>query len=99
MATSAFEQGPDYVQSLARGLFAGAAVGVSHLVQSTRAGASYGFALIFFVVLANAMAWLIQYLSAKLGVTTGESLPGLLGRRMRSRACRWAWSRSRSTCS
>lgn len=34
-------------------LFTGAAVGVSHLVQSTRAGASYGFALLGLVVLAN----------------------------------------------
>jgi len=34
-------------------LWAGAAVGVSHLVQSTRAGANYGFALIWVVVVAN----------------------------------------------
>lgn len=34
-------------------LFTGAAVGVSHLVQSTRAGASYGFALLGLVLLAN----------------------------------------------
>lgn len=34
-------------------LFAGAAVGVSHLVQSTRAGASYGFELVALVLLVN----------------------------------------------
>lgn len=34
-------------------LFAGAAVGVSHLIQSTRAGGLYGFALIGFIVFAN----------------------------------------------
>ena len=34
-------------------LFAGAAVGVSHLVQSTRAGASYGLAMLAIVLLAN----------------------------------------------
>lgn len=34
-------------------LFAGAAVGVSHLVQSTRAGASFGFELIGIVILVN----------------------------------------------
>lgn len=34
-------------------LYAGAAVGVSHLVQSTRAGASYGFELIWVVIVAN----------------------------------------------
>jgi manganese transport protein len=40
------------------------------------------------VVLAgNVVAWLIQYLSAKLGVVTGQSLPQVLGARMRNR---WA---------
>jgi Mn2+/Fe2+ NRAMP family transporter len=34
-------------------LFAGAAIGVSHLVQSTRAGADYGFTLIWALILAN----------------------------------------------
>lgn len=34
-------------------LFTGAAVGVSHLVQSTRAGAVYGFGLLVVVVVAN----------------------------------------------
>jgi len=34
-------------------LFASTAIGVSHLVQSTRAGASYGFGLIFFIIIAN----------------------------------------------
>ena len=31
------------------------------------------------------MAWLIQYLSAKLGIVTGRSLPETLGRRIRNR--------------
>jgi len=34
-------------------LFASTAIGVSHLVQSTRAGARYGFGLLFFIVIAN----------------------------------------------
>jgi len=34
-------------------LYAGAAVGVSHLVQSTRAGVSYGYDLIWIIVTAN----------------------------------------------
>jgi len=33
-------------------LWAGAAIGVSHLVQSTRAGATYGFALVGLVLVA-----------------------------------------------
>ena len=34
-------------------LYAGAAVGVSHLVQSTRAGANYGLLMILVVIAAN----------------------------------------------
>ena len=34
-------------------LFATTAIGVSHLVQSTRAGAEYGFTLIGFVLMAG----------------------------------------------
>ena len=34
-------------------LFASTAIGVSHLVQSTRAGANYGFSLLSFVIMAN----------------------------------------------
>src|SRR5690606_14483517 len=37
------------------------------------------------VVIGNVMAWLIQYLSAKLGIVTGLSLPEALGRRFRHR--------------
>ena len=33
-------------------LMAGAAIGVSHLVQATRAGADYGFSLLWLLILA-----------------------------------------------
>jgi Mn2+/Fe2+ NRAMP family transporter len=36
-------------------LYAGAAVGVSHLVQSTRAGAAYGLSMVGVVILANVL--------------------------------------------
>ena len=39
-------------------LFAGAAVGVSHLVQSTRAGAGYGFALLGLVLVVGYVIYL-----------------------------------------
>lgn len=42
------------VKSLGPGiLYAGAAIGASHLVQSTRAGAHYGFKLIWVIILIN----------------------------------------------
>lgn len=40
------------------------------------AGSQFGFMLIWVVVLANFMAMLVQYLSAKLGLVTGVSLAG-----------------------
>lgn len=41
------------------------------------AGAHYGYALVWVIVLANLMAMLVQYLSAKVGVATGRDLPEL----------------------
>ena len=41
------------------------------------AGARYGYTLIWVIVLANLIAMLVQYLSAKLGVATGRDLPEL----------------------
>ncbi|WP_105566643.1 Nramp family divalent metal transporter [Microbacterium halophytorum] len=55
------------------------------------AGAQFGYLLVWVVVLANAMAWLIQYLSAKLGVVTGLSLAQTLGRRIRNPWARRAY--------
>jgi manganese transport protein len=40
------------------------------------AGASFGYALLWVVLLANVVAMLFQALSAKLGVVTGQSLAG-----------------------
>ncbi len=55
-------------------LFAGAAVGVSHLVVSTRAGATYGFGLIWLVVLANLMKYPFFEYGPRYAMATGESL-------------------------
>src|SRR5450755_34969 len=41
------------------------------------AGAQYGYLLVWVIVVANAMAMLVQYLSAKVGVVTGKDLPEL----------------------
>ncbi|MBD3815924.1 MAG: Nramp family divalent metal transporter [Halothiobacillus sp.] len=51
-----------------------------------QAGADYGYLLLWVVVWANLMAALIQMLSAKLGLATGESLASMLGKRLP----RWA---------
>jgi manganese transport protein len=62
-----------------------------NVASNASAGADYGYLLVWVVIVANAMAWLIQYLSAKLGLSTGESLPGILGRRLTRRPARYAY--------
>lgn len=53
-----------------------------NVASNMTAGARFGYLLVWVVVLGNAMAWLIQYLSAKLGVVTGRSLAEILGDRL-----------------
>ena len=55
-----------------------------NVASNMTAGARFGYLLVWVVVIGNVMAWLIQYLSAKLGIVTGLSLPETLGRRIRS---------------
>ncbi|MDQ0728065.1 manganese transport protein [Microbacterium sp. W4I20] len=54
-----------------------------NVASNMTAGAQYGYLLVWVVLAGNIMAWLIQYLSAKLGVVTGQSLPEVLGTRLR----------------
>ena len=66
---------PGVMASLGPGLvWAAAAIGVSHLVQSTRAGASYGFALVWVVVLANVLKYPFFEYGPRYAAATGESL-------------------------
>ena len=55
------------------------------------AGAEYGYALLWVLVLANLMASLVQYLSAKVGLVTGMSLPEVIATRLgrKSRIAYW----------
>ncbi len=55
-------------------LFAGTAVGVSHLVQSTRAGADYGFALLWVVLAANLFKYPAFEAATRWTAGTGRSL-------------------------
>jgi len=55
-------------------LFAGAAVGVSHLVQSTRAGALYGFSLVAVIILANLLRYPFFEFGPRYTAATGNSL-------------------------
>ena len=55
-------------------LYAGAAVGVSHLVQSTRAGAGYGFYLMGVLILANVLKYPFFEFAPRYAASTGKSL-------------------------
>ncbi len=55
-------------------LFAGAAIGVSHLVQSTRAGADFGYGLIWALLLAHAIKYPFFQFGPKYALATGETL-------------------------
>ena len=55
-------------------LFAGAAIGVSHLVQSTRAGAEFGFGFIWALLLINVVKYPFFQFGPRYALATGESL-------------------------
>ncbi len=55
-------------------MYAGAAVGVSHLVQSTRAGAVYGFELLAVVIFANIIKYPFFEIGTRYTIVTGKSL-------------------------
>jgi manganese transport protein len=60
--------GPAFVASIAY-------VDPGNFATNLRAGAQYGYLLLWVVLAANLMAMLIQYLSAKLGIVTDRNLP------------------------
>lgn len=63
------------IRSLGPGLlFAGAAIGVSHLVQSTRAGADYGFGLLWALLIVNIFKYPFIQFGTRYAIATGESL-------------------------
>ena len=68
--------GPAFVAAIAY-------VDPGNVAANLTAGARYGYLLLWVLVAANAMAVLVQYQSAKLGLVTGQSLPDVLGARLR----------------
>jgi manganese transport protein len=70
--------GPAFVASVAY-------VDPGNFATNVQAGAKFGYGLLWVVLLANLIAMLIQYLSAKLGIATDRTLPELC----RDRFPRW----------
>jgi manganese transport protein len=76
--------GPAFVAAIAY-------VDPGNVAANISGGASYGYLLVWVLVLANVLAGLLQYQSAKLGLVTGKSLPELLGERLGTGARRAFW--------
>lgn len=68
--------GPAFVAAIAY-------VDPGNVAANLTSGARFGYLLVWVLVLANLMAALVQYQSAKLGIVTGKTMPELLGERMR----------------
>ena len=62
--------GPAFVTAIAY-------VDPGNFATNITAGSTYGYLLVWVVIVSNLMAMLIQYLSAKAGIATGQSLPAL----------------------
>ena len=76
--------GPAFVAAIAY-------VDPGNVAANLTAGARYGYLLLWVLIVANAIAVIVQYQSAKLGIVTGRSLPELLGDRLRTGPRRAYW--------
>jgi Mn2+/Fe2+ NRAMP family transporter len=65
-------------------IFAAAAVGTSHVVQSTRAGAGFGLTMVALILLICALKYPLFRFAADYAASTGESLVRGYGRRGRT---------------
>ena len=64
-----------FIKKLGPGLlFAGAAIGVSHLVQSTKSGAEFGFGLLWALILCNFFKYPFFFFGTKYTHATRETL-------------------------
>lgn len=64
-----------FIKKLGPGLlFAGAAIGVSHLVNSTKVGAEFGFGLLWALLLVNLCKYPFFQFGPRYAAATGESL-------------------------
>jgi manganese transport protein len=70
--------GPAFVAAIAY-------VDPGNVAANVSAGAQYGFLLVWVIIVGNTMAGLVQFLSAKLGLVTGRSLPEVVADHTRTR--------------
>src|SRR4051794_18854666 len=76
--------GPAFVASVAY-------IDPGNFATNITGGAKYGYLLVWVIVLANLIAMLVQYLSAKTGIATGRNLPELCREHFGRRATFGLW--------
>lgn len=76
--------GPAFVAAIAY-------VDPGNVAANLTAGAKYGYLLLWVLIAANAIAVIVQYQSAKVGIVTGNSLPEILGQRLKTGPRRAYW--------
>ncbi|MFJ7948345.1 Nramp family divalent metal transporter [Streptomyces sp. NPDC096354] len=79
--------GPAFVAAIAY-------VDPGNFATNVQAGATFGPLLLWVLLTANVVAMLLQYLSAKLGVATGKSLPQLCRTRYRTPVVWGLWAQA-----
>jgi len=79
--------GPAFVAAIAY-------VDPGNVAANLTAGARYGYLLLWVLILANLVAVLVQYQSAKVGIVTGKSLSELLGGRLKTAPRRLYWGQA-----
>ena len=79
--------GPAFVAAIAY-------VDPGNVAANLTGGARFGYLLVWVLVVANLMAGLVQYQSAKLGIISGRTLPELLGQRLRPGPRRAFWAQA-----
>jgi manganese transport protein len=75
LKTNWYLLGPAFVAAIAY-------VDPGNVAANVSSGTQFGYLLLWVIVAANVMAGLVQYLSAKLGLVTGRSLPEAIGKQM-----------------
>ena len=79
--------GPAFVAAIAY-------VDPGNFATNITAGSTYGYLLVWVLLVSNAMAMLIQYLSAKAGIATGLSLPELCREHFPRPVTRGLWAQA-----
>jgi manganese transport protein len=83
--------GPAFVAAIAY-------VDPGNFATNVRGGAQFGYLLLWVVLMANMMAMLIQYLSAKLGIATDRDLPELCRERFPRPVTWMLWVQAEIMC-